>query len=151
MILAPSKISRYDLDTTGVHTIDTENIVRAVAQAAIDMKATELSIIDVRGRTSIADWFVICNGNNSRQLRAIANHIVITCKGENGVNPMGVEGSGTDKWVLVDLGDVVVHIFDRHMRGHYDIDGLWIDAPRVDPHDLGIEDVPEEALGYALP
>lgn len=151
MTLAPPKISRYDLDKPGEPTIDTEDIVRTVAQAAIDMKATELSIIDVRGRTSFTDWFVLCNGSNSRQLKAIANHILATCKGEQGVNPMGIEGGGTDRWVLIDLGDVVVHVFDQNMRGHYDLDGLWIDAPRVDPQDLGIEDVPDEALGYALP
>ena len=131
--------------------IDTETIVRSVAEAAIEMKATELTIIDVRGRTSFTDWFVLCNGSNSRQLKAIAENIVQTCKGGQGLQPMGVEGGGADKWVLIDLGDVVVHVFDQHMRGYYDLDGLWIDAPRVSPEELGIEDVPAEVLGYALP
>ena len=53
--------------------------------------------------------------------------------------------------MLIDLGDVIVHVFDQHMRGHYDIDGLWIDAPRVAPEELGIEDVPPDVLGFALP
>ena len=132
-------------------TIDTENIVRAVAEAAIEMKATELTIIDMRGRTSLADWFVLCNGTNPRQLKAIAEHIVRACKAQGGLQPVGIEGGGTDKWVLVDLGDVIAHVFDQHMRGHYDLDGLWIDAPRVTPEDLGIEDVPPEALSFALP
>lgn len=132
-------------------TIDTENIVRAVAEAAIEMKATELTIIDVRGRTSFTDWFVLCNGTNPRQLKAIAEHVVRACKAEDGLQPVGVEGGGTDKWVLVDLGDVVVHVFDQHMRGYYDLEGLWVDAPRVSPEDLGIEDVPAEALSFALP
>ena len=51
----------------------------------------------------------------------------------------------------MDLGDVIVHIFDQHMRGYYDLDGLWIDAPRVALEDFGIENVPAEALGFALP
>ena len=152
MKLATVPIHRYDhRQLQGEITIDTELIVRAVAEAAIEMKASELTIVDVRGRTSFADWFVLCNGNNSRQLKAIAEHIVRSCKGNQGLNPMGVEGGGTDKWVLIDLGDVIVHVFDRNMRGYYDLDGLWIDAPRVAPQDLGIEDVPAEVLGYALP
>ena len=152
MILAPSRIHRYDpIRTLGGIPIDTEKIVRAVAEAAIEMKATELTIVDVSGRTSFTDWFVLCNGSNSRQLKAIAEHIVCTCKGEQGLQPMGVEGGGEDKWVLIDLGDVIVHVFDQHMRGYYDLDGLWIDAPRVSPEELGIQDVPAEVLGYALP
>ena len=132
-------------------TIDTEEIVRAAAEAAIEMKATELTIIDVRGRTSLCDWFVLCNGTNSRQCSAIANRVIQSFKQEGGANPMGVEGNSSTKWVLIDLGDVIVHVFDQHMRGHYDIDGLWIDAPRVAPEDLGIEDVPPDVLGLALP
>ena len=135
----------------GEITIDTETIVKAVAEAAIEMKATELTIIDVRGRTSFTDWFVLCNGTNPRQLKAIAEQVVRTCKAGDGLQPVGVEGGGTDKWVLVDLGDVIVHIFDQHMRGYYDLDGLWIDAPRVAPEDFGIENVPAEALSFALP
>lgn len=135
----------------GEITIDTETIVKAVAEAAIEMKATELTIIDVRGRTSFTDWFVLCNGTNPRQLKAIAEQVVRTCKAEDGLQPVGVEGGGTDKWVLVDLGDVIVHIFDQHMRGYYDLDGLWIDAPRVAPEDFGIENIPAEALSFALP
>ena len=135
----------------GEITIDTETIVKAVAEAAIEMKATELTIIDVRGRTSFTDWFVLCNGTNPRQLKAIAEQVVRTCKAEDGLQPVGVEGGGTDKWGLVDLGDVIVHIFDQHMRGYYDLDGLWIDAPRVAPEDFGIENIPAEALSFALP
>jgi ribosome silencing factor RsfS/YbeB/iojap len=153
LTLAPPRIRRYDLSRShpGEITIDTENIVRAVAEAAIEMKATELTIIDVRGRTSFTDWFVLCNGSNSRQLKAIAEHIVQTSKNVSGLQPMGVEGGGTSKWVLIDLSDVIIHVFHQDMRGHYDLDGLWIDAPRVAPEDLGIEDVPAAAVGYALP
>jgi len=133
------------------NTIVTQDIVRAAAEAAIEMKATELTIIDVRGRTSFCDWFVLCNGTSSRQLSAIADHILKTFKTDVGMQPMGVEGGSTNKWVLIDLGDVIVHIFDQHMRGYYDLDGLWIDAPRVSPEELGIEDVPPEVLGFALP
>jgi ribosome-associated protein len=132
-------------------TIDTENIVRAAAEAAIEMKATDLTILDVRGLTSFCDWFVLCNGSNSRQMQAISNNILRQFKKNLGLQPMGVEGANSSKWVLIDLGDVIVHVFERDMRGYYDLDGLWIDAPRVAPEDLGIEDVPAETRGYALP
>jgi len=132
-------------------TIDTQNIVRAAAEAAIEMKATDLAILDVRGRTSFCDWFLLCNGSNSRQLSAIADHILKTFKSTEGRQPLGIEGGSNNKWVLIDLGDVIVHVFDQQMRGYYDLDGLWIDAPRVTPADLGIEDVPPEVFGYALP
>ena len=153
MILDPSEstiegsTNRPEEDTT----IDTQEIVRAAAEAAIEMKATELTIIDVRGRTSFCDWFVLCNGTSARQCSAIADRIIQSFKQCGGVNPMGVEGNSSTKWVLIDLGDVIVHVFDQHMRGHYDLDGLWIDAPRVAPGYLGIEDVPPEVLGFALP
>ena len=130
--------------------IDTQNIVRAAAVAAIEMKATDLTILDVRGLTSFCDWFVICNGSNSRQLSAIAHHILKTFKKDEICEPLGVEGGSGSKWVLIDLGDVIVHVFDQQMRGYYDLDGLWIDAPQVTPADLGIEDVTLEVPGYPL-
>jgi ribosome-associated protein len=135
----------------GEKTIETETIVCTVVQAAIDIKATEITIIDVRGKTSFTDWFVLCNGRNTRQLKAIAESVVSTCKADLDLVPLGVEGSGTDKWVLVDLGDVIVHVFHQNARGHFDIEGLWNDAPRVSPESLGITDVPPEALAFALP
>ena len=153
MILSESE-STINLGSTEIQediTIDTENIVRSAAEAAIEMKATELTIIDVRDRTSLCDWFILCNGTNPRQIRAIADHILRTFKKELGLNPVGVEGTTGKKWVLIDLGDVIVHVFDQNMRGYYDLDGLWIDAPKVHPCEFGIEDVPHEALEYALP
>ena len=153
MILSESE-STINTGSTEIQediTIDTENIVRSAAEAAIAMKATELTIIDVRDRTSLCDWFILCNGTNPRQIRAIADHILRTFKKELGLNPVGVEGTTGKKWVLIDLGDVIVHVFDQNMRGYYDLDGLWIDAPKVHPSEFGIEDVPHEALEYALP
>jgi len=115
------------------------------------MKATDLAILDVRGRTSFCDWFLLCNGSNSRQLSSIADHILKTFKIDEGRDPLGVEGGTNNKWVLIDLGDVIVHVFDQKMRGYYDLDGLWIDAPRVSLEELGIEDLAPEVFGYALP
>ena len=146
-----STIQLGSIETQEDNTIDTNNIVRSATEAAIEMKATDLTIIDVRNRTSLCDWFILCNGTNPRQIRAIADHILRTFKKDLGMNPMGVEGTTGKKWVLIDLGDVIVHVFDQNMRGYYDLDGLWIDAPKVHPSEFGIEDVPMDALEYALP
>ena len=132
-------------------TIDSKTIVRAAAEAAIEMKANELTLLDVNGLTSFCGWFVLCNGTNARQVQAIAHRILDTLKDDMGTQPLGVEGMNQAKWVLIDAGDVIIHVFHRDLRGHYDLDGLWIDAPRVTPEDLGIEDVPPEVMGFALP
>lgn len=80
--------------------------------------------------SSYCDAFVICHGTNRRQVRAIAEGIQESLR-ERGVRPLGVEGMDASRWVLLDFGDVVVHVFDEPLRGFYDLDGLWGDAPRL--------------------
>ena len=128
----------HRLTTPEENTIDTESIVRIAAEAALDKKATDLTLLHVEGLTSFCDWFVLCNGSNSRQIQAIGQGIVDSLKAE-GHKPLGVEGMTKSKWILIDLGDILVHVFDESMRGYYDLDGLWVDAPRVAPSKLGIE------------
>jgi ribosome-associated protein len=132
-------------------TINIQDIVRAAAEAAIDMNANELVILDVRGQTSFCDWFILCNGTNQRHIQAIADRCMERLRQDLGVRPLGVEGRQQSKWVLIDLGDVLIHVFDQEMRGYYDLDGLWVDAARVSPESLGIDNVPPEAVGFALP
>ena len=80
--------------------------------------------------STYCDAFVICHGTNRRQVRAIAEGIQENLR-ERGVRPLGVEGMEASRWVLLDFGDVVVHVFDEPLRGFYDLDGLWGDAPRM--------------------
>jgi ribosome-associated protein len=129
---------RTNLPAQEDSTIDTQSIVRLAAEAALEKKATELTLLNVEGLTSFCDWFILCNGSNSRQIQAIAQGIVDHLKSQ-GVKPLGVEGMKQSKWILIDLGDILVHVFDETMRGYYDLDGLWVDAPRVPPAELGIE------------
>lgn len=112
--------------------------MRLATQAALDKKAEDLVVLDVQGRVSYCDWFILCNGTSNRQVQAIANHVVESLK-KLGVRPMGVEGLPSARWVLIDLGDVVLHVFEEPLRGYYDLDGLWIDARRVGLDELGIE------------
>jgi len=103
-----------------------------VARLAQQKKAEELVILDVEGRVSYCDRFVICNGTNRRQVRAIAEAVILEMKQLLGRPPLSVEGMSACRWVLVDFGDVILHVFDRDLRGFYDLDGLWADATRVD-------------------
>ena len=101
------------------------------ARAALDHKAIDLVILEVKKLSSFTDYFVITSGNSDRQVQAIASHIEEKLKKE-GIHPLGVEGKQKGTWVLLDYGDVVIHVFYNPMREFYDLERLWSDAPRVD-------------------
>jgi len=101
-----------------------------VAQAGLDKKAEEVVVLDVRGLTSYADYFVLMTADSERQAGAIADHVDERLKAE-GAQKVGVEGYESGRWILVDYGDVVAHVLSRDARGFYDLEGLWADAPRV--------------------
>jgi ribosome-associated protein len=101
----------------------------AIAQAALDKKAEDVTVLDVRGLTSYADYFVVMTADSDRQASAIADHLEDTMK-KAGFSKVGVEGYETGRWILVDYGDVVAHVMNRESRGFYDLEGLWADAPR---------------------
>ncbi len=115
------------------------------AQAVLDRKGEGLTVLDVSGRTSVCDALVLATGSHARHVSAIADGVIRAWKAEKGSPPLGVEGTETGRWVLIDLGDVVVHLFDGPMRGYYDLDGLWMDARVVPLDELGLEDhTPED-------
>jgi ribosome-associated protein len=116
---------------------DLRALVREVLHSLFERKAEDVVVVDVRGRTSYCDLFVLATGSQARQVRAMADGIVQFMKKDHGRRPAGVEGTDSGRWVLVDLGDVVVHAFDGPMRGYYDLDGLWADAPRIGLGALG--------------
>jgi ribosome-associated protein len=101
----------------------------AIAKAALDKKAEDVTVLDVRGLTSYADYFVVMTADSDRQASAIADHVEDTMK-RLGVSKVGVEGYESGRWILVDYGDVVAHVMNRESRGFYDLEGLWADAPR---------------------
>jgi ribosome-associated protein len=80
----------------------------------------------------VADWFFIASAAGARQMTAIAEKIIRRAR-ERGIRPLGLEGLGGDHGVLVDLGEVVVHLFSQEVRALYDLEGLWTDAPRRSP------------------
>jgi len=95
-------------------------------------------ILDVHGLTTIADFFVICSGESTPQVKAIEERVVEKLK-EEGAGPLRIEGLRYCNWVLVDYGDVIVHIFQEETRAFYELEKLWIDAkrlPRDEFHDV---------------
>ncbi len=113
---------------------------KIAAEAAIDLKATDPVAIDVHELVSFADVFVILTGRSNRHVGAIAEAIskALSRRGEK---PLGIEGLREGRWVLMDLTDVIVHVFQEEVRSQYDLERLWSDAPRLD---LGLP--PPEAL-----
>jgi ribosome-associated protein len=99
-------------------------------QAALDVKAEDVVALDVKELSSFADVFVVCTGRSDRQVRAIADSIEKAAK-QAGQPPLGVEGYTEGRWVLIDLDDVIVHVFTPETREHYDIERLWSDAPQI--------------------
>jgi ribosome-associated protein len=98
--------------------------------AALEKKASELVVLEVREFTSIADYFVICSGRSDRQVQSIAQGIQEAAR-EAEIAAISIEGTSRGHWVLMDFADVIVHVFYQPVREFYDLDGLWADAPKV--------------------
>jgi len=100
-------------------------------KAALEKKAIDPVLLELKGTTSFTDYFLLCSGKSDRQVQAIAQAIEETLK-KTGIRPLGQEGMKEGRWILIDYADVVVHVFLEPMRKFYDLEGLWIDAPRID-------------------
>jgi len=97
---------------------------------ALDKKAYDLELLEVSKLTSVADYFLICTGRSDTQVRAIAHHLEESLAAE-GIRPLHVEGYTRGQWVLMDYADILVHIFYHPIRAFYDLESLWMKAPRV--------------------
>lgn len=102
----------------------------ALAQLALDKKALEVVVLDVRGLASYAEYFVLMTAESDPQMNAIADYLEEKMK-ERGERPLSVEGARGGRWLLIDFGDVVAHVFYQDTRSFYDLEGLWADAPRL--------------------
>ncbi len=105
--------------------------VKATAAAAEDKKAIDLAVLKLVEITAFADYFVICSGNSSRQVQAIADEIEDRLKQQK-VRPLNIEGYNNAEWILMDYGSVIVHVFSENARRFYDLERLWRDAERID-------------------
>jgi len=109
--------------------MQTEELKALVVDALEEVKANDISVLDVRGKTSVTDFMVIASGTSNRHVKSLADHIVETAK-KNGCKPLGKEGEESSEWVLIDLGDVIAHVMLPSTRQFYDLEKLWqVDVP----------------------
>ena len=111
--------------------MNTEQLTACVVTALDDLKAKNVNVLDVRDFNSVTDVMVIAEGNSSRHVKSIANSVIESAKAA-GERPLGVEGENNAEWVLVDLGDVVVHVMQSEVRNFYQLDKLWQITPVAD-------------------
>ena len=104
----------------------TENLKAIVLAALEDAKANDVRQLDVRRLTDITDWMMVASGTSTRHVLALADHVRTQVKAQ-GLSPIGTEGESGSDWVLLDYGDVVVHLMLPDTRGFYDLEGLWDD------------------------
>jgi ribosome-associated protein len=109
---------------------ESRDLALVVATAALEKKALAVEILDVVGKVDYADFLVLMTGRSGRQVDALAQAIEEACAKKK-KRALSVEGLPAAAWVLLDFGDVVVHIFQEEARGLYDIEGLWLDAARL--------------------
>ncbi len=110
--------------------MNADQLVTLATAALADMKAQQIITLDVTNMTSIADRLVVASGTSSRHVKSLAEHVVERAK-EAGARPLGIEGDQDTEWVLIDLGDVVVHVMTPATRQYYDLERLWSVGPQM--------------------
>ena len=105
--------------------------IRTAVAAAVDKKAFDLNVLAVSELTSIADYFILSSASSERQAQAIADNVLERLRDDLKVKPLLVEGSTPGRWILLDFGDFIVHVFTEDCRRFYGLERLWGDAPNV--------------------
>jgi ribosome-associated protein len=109
-----------------------DDIKRAAVEALEEIKARDITILDVRTMTSLFDYMIVATAESARQTKALARNVAEKLR-EMGVRPHGIEGEQTGDWVLVDLGEVIVHVMQPAVRAYYNLESLWGGRP-PSPH-----------------
>ena len=119
--------------------------VRTAVHAAVDKKAFDIAVLGVSELTSIADYFVLCSATTERQTQAIADNVMEKVRSEQSVKPLLVEGTTPGRWILIDYGDFIVHVFTEECRRYYGLERLWGDAPNMSAEFTGEAEAPRNA------
>jgi ribosome-associated protein len=132
--MVPARADRYHaphgVRHEGGQLLEPAELAKTIVDAAADKKASDIALLDIRELSVIADYFVICTGTNPRQIGAIISAIDDKLA-EVGVRARGREGSADTGWILLDVGDVIVHVFGPMERDFYRLERLWSEAPTV--------------------
>ena len=115
--------------------MNSEEMAKKIIEAMEEKKAVDIRVLDIGEISSLGDYFIIASGNNQNQVQAIADEVDQRL-GREGVNPRQVEGYPNANWVLMDYGDVIVHVFDAENRLYYDLERIWKDGKNIDPQEL---------------
>lgn len=108
--------------------LETLELAHLLVDTILDKKGNDITLIDLREQAIFADYFLLCSAENDRQLRALSNSVLADAKKAAEVLPTGKEGLPEAGWVLIDFGDLIVHIFSPDKREYYDLEELWHDA-----------------------
>lgn len=128
------KVREVETARKGIdHLAESAEMARLAAEACEDKKAKEVTVLDIRSISTVADYFVICTSGSTVQCRAIADNVEETLAGAL-VQKHHTEGYPNGRWILLDYGDIVVHVMNEEEREFYDLERLWGDARRVDLH-----------------
>ena len=123
--------------------VSSEKLAKRIAQLILDKKGEDVVVLDIREHSAYADFIIIASARSARHVQGLADHIEEELYKEQ-ISPLGVEGKAEGQWVLMDYGDVIVHLFFEPVREWYDLEGLWMDAPRVDLESWGLSFQAEE-------
>ena len=115
--------------------MNSEEMAKKIIAAMEEKKAVDIRVLDIADISSIGDYFIIASGNNQNQVQAIIDEVDQRL-GREGVSPRQVEGYPNANWVLMDYGDVIVHVFDAENRLYYDLERIWKDGKNIDPQEL---------------
>ena len=107
------------------------DLAHVLVDTIVDKKGSDILLLDIRDHAVFADYFLICDGENERQLKALADNVVLNAKQDAQVAAKGVEGEPSSGWVLVDFGDLVVHLFSPEKRDDYRLEDIWDRARTV--------------------
>jgi len=110
---------------------EVQQILDHVLAALDDLKGVEIRSLDVRRISDVTDWMLLASGTSSRHVRALVDNVLSELK-RHGIAALGVEGRESSEWVLVDFGDVVVHVMQKETREYYDLERLWTELPQSD-------------------